>query len=284
MNGCARLPARLSRQAQQGSSVEPSPPNSTNTKDSPYPTAFTATIFGLPKRSLSSWLSKLSIPAFLHRQPDSPVNQTTPITPTQIIEPSFPHLRGGGGSPDEIPPTLFWLAGGLGKPISFSGWKQTRPKQRMGSLFGMMVFGKDYGKEYKVEASGVCEVDGEAEVECSASVGVAVEEVSGVKSVKKSASALSSSSGLSVSLVAAPAKEVAASVDEVAPVGHEEPAKRASTPSSSVLADNVPLCSGALPTVPISSAPGQGVNASLPRDVGSQKDRDGAPKEQKMLG
>jgi hypothetical protein len=123
----------------------------------------------------------------------------------------------------------------------------------MGSLFGMAVFGKKYGKEYRVEASGVCGVDGEAEVECSASIKVAVKEAGSVKLVKGSASASSSSSGSNASLVAVPAKEVTASVDEVVPTGHE----CASTPSLNALADNVPQCSGALLLEPISSAPGE---------------------------
>jgi hypothetical protein len=56
------------------------------------------------------------------------------------------------------------------------------------------------------------------------------------------------------------------------------------TPSLDALADNVPLCSGALPLKPISSAPGEGANASLHGNVGGQKDGDGAHKEQKELG
>ncbi|KAF3053883.1 N-acetylglucosaminyl-phosphatidylinositol de-N-acetylase [Didymella keratinophila] len=227
---------------------------------------------------------------------DSPVNQPAPA---QVLNPPFPQLRGGAESPDKIPPTLFWLAGGTGrKPISFSGWKQSRPKQRMGGLFGMAVFGDKYGQEHKMEAN----VAGDVEVECSASVKVTVEGKAGVKEAgivadtsTSSTSSSASSKGASVEEVAAvaeeaepkpvvepvqraimpskaeSAKEIAAVAEEVVPEPVVEPVQRGLTLPPNELTDDVPFCSGALPVKPKATAP-EDVVASFPSAEGEKLD------------
>jgi hypothetical protein len=59
-----------------------------------------------------------------------------------------PSLRGGAGSEARLPPTLYWLAGGKGKPITVSSWQKTKHKKRRGGLLGMAMYGSKYGKDY----------------------------------------------------------------------------------------------------------------------------------------
>ena len=188
-------------------------------------------------------------------------------------------LRGGAESPDKIPPTLFWLAGGTGrKPISFSGWKQSRPKQRMGGLFGMAVFGDRYGQEYKVEAK----VAGDVEVECSASVKVTVGDEVVVEEGQDGAatSSLSSSSSSSASSKTQPVKEIATVAEEVVPEPVVEPAQRGLTPPPNEPIDDVPLCSGALPVEP-NANPSDDVVAPSPPAEGKDKEDDAVVVEDK---
>ncbi|KAF2632966.1 hypothetical protein BU25DRAFT_454120 [Macroventuria anomochaeta] len=265
MNGRAPLPAHISRGTQPASSVRSVRPG---TEGLQLPTTFTTTISGPPKRSSFFRLSTLSLPASFRRRSESPLNQTAPLVPSQVLIPSFPHLRGGAEPPDRIPPTLFWLAGGKGKPISFSGWKQSRPKQRMGGLFGMAVFGDKHGKEYGLEAGGADEVF----VSCSASIKVIVDDAGSVKSAKAGADASSSSSISSASLVAEPVKGVPAGAEDAVPAGDGEPVQRALTPPPDVPTDDVPLCSGALPVEPVVVPPGDGATPSLPGGGSDKKD------------
>ncbi|CBX96534.1 hypothetical protein IAQ61_005599 [Plenodomus lingam] len=87
-----------------------------------------------------------------------------------IIPWPFPGLRGGAGSrsstfssTDRLPPTLFWLSGGKGRPMTVAGWRRLRSKKRMGGLVGMAVFGRRAGVEYSGrkggDESGVSVVD-----------------------------------------------------------------------------------------------------------------------------
>lgn len=84
---------------------------------------------------------------------------SSPSIPPQISPPhSLPTLRGGAGGGDSsirLPPTLFWLAGGKGKPVSIGGWKKTRGKKRMGGLLGLAAYGARAGKGYGCEDESV---------------------------------------------------------------------------------------------------------------------------------
>lgn len=268
MNGRAPLPARLFRgtpSVASGSSATQAPPH---VEITPAVAMLPTTVFNPPKQShsLCHLLSSL-----FHRRPDAPINQPVSVAPAQVLNPPFPQLRGGAESPGKVPPTLYWLAGGTGrKAISFSGWKQSRPKQRMGGLFGMAVFGDRYGQEHKVEAKVV--VDGE--VECSASVKVTVGDTVGVKEAEGGVAASSSSSG-STSSSSAPskaesAKEITAVAEEVVPEPVGEPAQRGLTPPPNEPTDDVPLCSGALPVDPNANEHGENI-APSPSAEGKDK-------------
>ncbi|KAF9700068.1 hypothetical protein EKO04_001990 [Ascochyta lentis] len=197
-----------------------------------------------------------------HRRSESPINQPVPAVILQSSIPPFPHLRGGAASPDDIPPTLFWLAGGKGKPVSFSGWKQSRPKQRMGGLFGMAVFGKNYGTKYDNNINQEDEVN----VSHSVSTKVTVNEAPSVNSAKSCASTSSSSSSSSASVADERMKEMLAGTDGVEPIGEAKPVQCALTPSPNAPADDVPLCSGALPVEAAASPPRQDAGRTLASD------------------
>lgn len=264
MNGKAPLPAHLCRGAPSVASSSSRP----GTETIPPVTTFTTTITGPPKRSLSSrFSSTLSLSSRLRRRPESPINQAAPVTPPQVLNPPFPHLRGGADSPDKIPPTLFWLAGGTGrKPISFSGWKQSRPKQRMGGLFGMAVFGDKYRQEYQVGASTV----GDVEVECSANVKVTVEDAVSVKEAESGVDVSEPDPGsnlssiVSTAAVSRPSKEVAAGARGASPASDVDPTQRAVTPPPVEVVEDVPACSGALPVERAADLLGDRVASSPP--------------------
>ncbi|KAF1357397.1 hypothetical protein EJ07DRAFT_181196 [Lizonia empirigonia] len=218
MNGRVSLPAHLSRPAPTTSLTSPTSPG---TKGIPPVTTFVTTIQGPPKRPSSSRFSSLSLPELFNRRPKSPIDQSAPLTPSQVLIPPFPHLRGGAESPDRIPPSLFRLAGGTGRPINLTSWKQSRPRQRMGGLFGMAVFGKHYGKVY-----GGGDNEEEVVFSCSASV-------------KMSAGCTSP--------MTEHGREVTAKTHDAAPAHDVEPVQRALMPPRTEPVDEVPLCSGALP-------------------------------------
>ncbi|KAF2851555.1 hypothetical protein T440DRAFT_507412 [Plenodomus tracheiphilus IPT5] len=92
---------------------------------------------------------------------DARSREISPIQPN--IARNIHVLRGGAGSPtpstfsveDKLPPTLFWLAGGKGRPTSVAGWKKSRPEKRMGGLLGMAMFGRRAGVGYRgIDDSG----------------------------------------------------------------------------------------------------------------------------------
>lgn len=280
-NRRAPLPAHLYRTTPSNTSSSSATQTPADEEAVPPVPITATTMSGLPKRSQSSCLALSSL---FHRRSNSPINRPTTVTPAQVLNPPSPQLRGGAESPDKIPPTLSWLAGGTGrKPISFSGWKQSRPKQRMGGLVGMTVFGDKYGQEYKVEAKGI----GDVEVKCSASVKVTVDGEVGVKKVDggavtstSSSSSSASSKGKSVREIAAvseeilpepivepvqraitpskveSAKEVAAIAEEVVPEPVVESVQRGLTPPPNESAGDVPLCSGELPVESNANEPG----------------------------
>jgi hypothetical protein len=269
MNGKAPLPAHLSRGAPSMTSSSSATRASLGAEAVP-PVPTMATMSGPPKQSYSSCLS---LSSFFYRRPDSPINQPAPVTQAQVLNPPFPQLRGGAESPDKIPSTLFWLAGGTGrKPISFSSWKQSRPKKRMGGLFGMAVFGDKYDQDYTMEAKVV----GDVEIECSASVKVNVGNEAGAKEVDGglATSSASSSSRSSAPSRAESAKEIATVAEEDVPEPVVESVPRELTPPPGESADDVPLCSDALPVELNANVPSDDVAPSPPAEA---KDKAGDP-------
>lgn len=218
MNGRVSLPAHLARPAPTTSLTSPTSPG---TEGIPPVTTFVTTIQGPPKRPSSKRFSSLSHPELFNRRPKSPINQPSPLTPSQVLIPPFPHLRGGAESPDSIPPTLFRLAGGTGRPISLTSWKQLRPRQILGGLLGMAVFGKHYGKVY-----GGGDNEEEVVFSCSASVKMSAGGISPLTEHRR---------------------EVTAKTHDTAPAHGVEPMQRALIPPRMEPVDEVPLCSGALP-------------------------------------
>ncbi|KAF2746041.1 hypothetical protein M011DRAFT_478433, partial [Sporormia fimetaria CBS 119925] len=89
-----------------------------------------------------------------------------------------PRLRGGGRSmkcfivpglsndDTSLPRSLWYLAGGRGKPITVGQWRAQKPKKRMGGLLGMALYGSKAGKPYEekppvvdMSADGVVDVE-----------------------------------------------------------------------------------------------------------------------------
>jgi hypothetical protein len=172
-NGVTPLPSQTSQGFQRTCTVRET---WSEVADHPNRMSVTTIISGPPSprpSSSSSLLSRLLLKYRYGQKPDEssatqPNRNSLFRTPSQ----SVPHLRGGAESPERTPPSLYWLAGGTGKkPVSIDGWKQSRPKQRMGGLLGMAVFGSRYGQEYKVQAN----VSGDLGTACSVSVKVTVE-------------------------------------------------------------------------------------------------------------
>ncbi|KZM26521.1 hypothetical protein ST47_g2344 [Ascochyta rabiei] len=247
MNGRAPLPPHLSRRA---STIPPAINVGPGSEGHSPPTAFTTTISGPNKHPSSFRLSSFSFPALFHQRPEFPISQPAPAVSPHVLTHPFPHLRGGAASPDNIPPTLFWLAGGKGKPVSSNGWKQSRPKQRMGGLFGMAVFGKNYGNKY---GNSVNQENRDVS-SFSASIKVAVDQATSAGSVRgsfrTSSPSLSSNSCSSSSSGSPVAAEPVEEINSGA-VGSE----RTFTPPPTTPADDVPLCSGALPEKPDTTPP-----------------------------
>lgn len=236
MNGRAYIPSYMLRLVPSNS---PEISCAQDTESFSPPTTFVTIISGPPKRHLSLRLPSfpsLNLPKFFHHQPKSPPDLSVCAVSPDVLTPPLPHLRGGAGSPDNVPPTLFWLAGGTGKPISFSDWKLSRPKQRVGGLFGMAVFGEKYGKDYKDNTSGADELV----VSCSTSINIMTNDAASTKPKESSGSTSSSSSSSAVQSTG----DVPASADS------GEPAQPTPTPSPTVLAGDLPVCSGALPVEP----------------------------------
>lgn len=273
-------PPSQSQQYQSTASVRDVWPD---TGDFAPETTFTTTISGpisnSPKRSLSASFSALNISIFSRRRASPPTTQPMPTPQSRVTSPPTPYLRGGADSPERTPSTLFWLAGGTGrKPISFDGWKRSRPKQRMGGLLGMTVFGDRYGQEYKVAA---CAADG-VEIECSTSVKIVTDDVASVKEVEIEETKVEQAvlGEARVTEVNGAEKEnrahAPASVEASGPsatVGDEpeqgfttgaeddEPIHMPLSPAPAPVADEVPLCSGALPVE-------NAAQPNVPQDVG----------------
>lgn len=172
-NGATSLPAQTSQGFQRTCTVRET---WSEVADHPNRMSVTTTISGPPSprpSSSSSLLSRLLLKYRYGQRPvESSATQSKRNSLSWIPSKSVPHLRGGAESPERTPPSLYWLAGGTGKkPVSIDGWKQSRPKQRMGRLLGMAVFGSKYGQEYKVQAN----VSGDLGTACSASVKVTAE-------------------------------------------------------------------------------------------------------------
>jgi hypothetical protein len=64
---------------------------------------------------------------FLAHPPHSSSNEPNTATQSQIV----PSLRGGAESAARLPPTLYWLAGGKGKPITVNSWQEQKSKKWM---------------------------------------------------------------------------------------------------------------------------------------------------------
>ncbi|KAB2108458.1 hypothetical protein AG0111_0g2986 [Alternaria gaisen] len=162
-HGISRLPKGISRRggSQETSRVGKSAADSghiTNLLPSRTP-SFAAThsqprsiFFHLPTFGLTSIPALPTIPPFNCSAPFTDV-AIQPRTQSPIVS-----LRGGTGSPsalrgyERLPPTLFWLAGGRGKPVTTVSWKTQRPKKRMNGLLGMALHGLDAGTEYREKA------------------------------------------------------------------------------------------------------------------------------------
>lgn len=69
------------------------------------------------------------------------------VSPFDADQP-IPCLRGGAGSRTHVPPTLYWLAGGTGRPVTISSWNKEKGKKRQGGLLGRVMYGASSGREY----------------------------------------------------------------------------------------------------------------------------------------
>lgn len=217
-----------------------------DTGELPPHTSFTTTISGpisnAPKRSLSLSFPTWSISIFSYRRFSPTTTQPSTTSQRRTIDPPTPHLRGGAESPERTPPTLFWLAGGTGrKPISFDGWKKSRPKQRMGGLFGMSVFGNKYGQEYKVTATAAN--DG-VEVACSASICVVTDRPVSIKGAKRHRAGTPSPAEVPSPIAVVDTVPIE---NDTTYSANDGLVQQAQSPMPTDVSGDVPLCSGALP-------------------------------------
>lgn len=117
-----------------------------------------------------------------------------PETETGMLEASsWCSLRGGAGSPpffgeQKLSPTLYWLAGGTGVPISVSGWRKHRPKKRMDGLLGMVMHGRRAGMAYGEGGNGgnVSPAVADGSEPCSVGTSVDKDSAASIKSVAES--------------------------------------------------------------------------------------------------
>jgi len=145
-DGCQETP-RTGRSTSGGGDVTNLPTSRTASFAATYPQPRSVFSY-LPLFGLASIFARLTGPSI--DTPAVSVSQT--IQPVTL--PPTVSLRGGAGSPSalrdhqRVPSTLFWLAGGKGKPITTASWKSQKPHRRMGGVFGMALHGLDAGTEY----------------------------------------------------------------------------------------------------------------------------------------
>ena len=145
-DGCQETP-RTGRSTSGGGDVTNPATSRTASFAATYPQS--RSIFSyLPLFGLASIFARITGPSI-----DTPaVSASHTIQPVTL--PPTVSLRGGAGSPSalrdhqRVPSTLFWLAGGKGKPITTASWKSQKPSRRMGGVFGMALHGLDAGTEY----------------------------------------------------------------------------------------------------------------------------------------
>ena len=150
-DGCQETP-RTGRSLSGGGDATNLPTSRTASFAATYPQP--RSIFSyLPLFGLASIFARLTGPSI-----DTPaVTASHTIQPVTL--PPTVSLRGGAGSPSalrdhqRVPSTLFWLAGGKGKPITTASWKSQKPQRRMGGVFGMALHGLDAGTEYGARKS-----------------------------------------------------------------------------------------------------------------------------------
>lgn len=138
---------------------------------------------------------------------DAPAVSANDATLIATLPPTV-SLRGGAGSPsalrdhERVPPTLFWLAGGKGRPITTASWKSQKPKRRMGGVFGMALHGLDAGieygsRKYRGDDGGSSELPRHVAVAVEVSKPATKEKAESVKSGMTHSSRLSYSSRIS---------------------------------------------------------------------------------------
>jgi hypothetical protein len=81
-----------------------------------------------------------------HQTTSLPLKPYPPINHSPLNH--VPNLRGGASSAIKLPPTLYWLAGGRGKPVTIGSWNKQKGKKRRGGWLGMVMYGAGAGKEY----------------------------------------------------------------------------------------------------------------------------------------
>jgi len=164
VHGTSRLPKGISRRdgsqetprtgrsTSGGGDVTNSPTSRTASFAATYPQS--RSIFSyLPIFGLASIFARLTGPPI-----DTPAVSASHTTQPVTLPPTV-SLRGGAGSPSalrdhqRVPSTLFWLAGGKGKPITTASWKSQKPKRRAGGLFGMALHGLEAGTNYEARKS-----------------------------------------------------------------------------------------------------------------------------------
>jgi hypothetical protein len=96
--------------------------------------------------------SNSALESIHHNTP--PTNQTSfENRESQPLISTIPTLRGGAGSDVRLPPTLYWLAGGRGKPVTIRSWQKQRGRKRIGGLWGWrcMVQERERSMRFRVD-------------------------------------------------------------------------------------------------------------------------------------
>jgi hypothetical protein len=86
--------------------------------------------------------------------PDPSSSPNTTHQHSQIRDQNIIGLRGGGpnlSDESHVPRTLWYLAGGRGRPSTVASWKKQKPSKRTSGLLGMVLYGLKAGTPYKSE-------------------------------------------------------------------------------------------------------------------------------------
>ncbi|KAF1921465.1 hypothetical protein BDU57DRAFT_510281 [Ampelomyces quisqualis] len=122
-------------------------------KSSDSATDIPATPRPAPEHAVHRNRARACLPALEKPLVEPRQSRAAPLVPyhsssTHQIAPPVPTLRGGAASAVRLPPTLYWLAGGTGAPVTIDAWQKRKGRRRMGGMLGLAIYGAQAGTLY----------------------------------------------------------------------------------------------------------------------------------------